>query len=69
MNLCGICDLFIQFYHVTSPVSSLFKEDATVHFLWFSMSLFPGGQLILAGSVHASTSLLHELSYIDVDIM
>ena len=20
MNLCGICDLFTQFYHVTSPV-------------------------------------------------
>ena len=52
MNLCGICDIFIQFYHVTtSPISQLFKNELTWRFLWYFMILFPGGQLILASSV------------------
>ena len=50
-KLCGVCDLFTRFYDVTSPESKLFEHKETVHFLWFSMSLFQGGQLILASSV------------------
>ena len=45
MNVCGVSDLFVEFYQVTSTVSQLFKQNVTVHFLWFSMSFFPGGRL------------------------
>ena len=50
MNFCGIF-AFTQFYDVASSTSKLFKHEVTVHFLRFSLSLFPGGQLTLSSGV------------------
>ena len=50
MNLCGICHLSsLNFTTLLYQLSELFKHEVTVHFLWFSMSLFFRGMANLCG--------------------
>ena len=65
MNLCAICDIHFYFYHVTSSVSSVLKHEATVHIHWFSMSIFPGGQLIWRLCIFAYFSHFSIFSHVE----